>query len=123
MENKINLIEIESMLKENGFECAGNNLYKMSNDYLTAYISIDPDRDTVSFTLWTKEKFKGVYYSCWHPCNPNPLDKELERWLGQNSAYTDTFILVREKLAEIKEMCDRHWVGYDLNKILHISTQ
>jgi hypothetical protein len=119
----------ETIFKEKGFERIEDNFYKMSNDYLVAYISIDFSGKKISCMMQAKPKLKLIYEPYWRPTDTETLDKILDDFMRQIESYTKSLSLIKEKLIEIKEnfanirkICDNNLIDYhcldiNLNKL------
>jgi hypothetical protein len=113
----------ETIFKERGFECTGDNLYTFTNGYLVAYINIGSDGDEISFTVYTKNTVKEIHSDVYcKPTDANHLDKTLDFFMYHIKTYTESLSLIQDKLSDIKKICDNNLISYycldmDLNNL------
>ena len=108
---------IESILTEREIEfekVEGNNItYHIKNNYFKPVIYVFPNGE-ISFCILSNTGNR-ISATVWDPKNIHApsLDRILNHFLGQFESYYNAFSLIKEKLIEIKAICDYNCIRYD----------
>lgn len=108
---------IESILTEREIEfekVEGNNItYHIKNNYFKPVIHVFANGE-ISFCILSNTDNR-ISATVWDPKNIHApsLDRILNHFLGQFESYYNAFSLIKEKLIEIKAICDYNCIRYD----------